>query len=229
LGNRSIPELNSVFQVIVIIIISKLVYLKNEKIGNKINIENIVNLKKKSNSENSKSNKEPSPYYTVMDKDDHTLVFESRFESGNLLAVAKKNDNEYILVVQNDTNTTGYSQWFFFKVSNTKANMTYHFNIINLQKSTSLYNQGMKMLVYSEELEKQTKMGWHRSCKNIQYYRNGIYKIYNERKRSFSSLLFSYESKFENDHVFFSNLIPYTYTELMKELNVFEKDDKKYK
>lgn len=197
---------------------------------NKIVVENIVNLKKKqSESNSSKPNKEPSPYYIPIDNNDTTLVFESRFESGNLLAVSKKSENEYSLVVQNDTNTTGYSQWFFFKVSNTRANMTYHFNIINLQKSTSLYNQGMKLLVYSEAHEEKTKIGWYRTCKNIQYYRNGIYKIYNERKRSFSSLLFSYDSKYDNDNVFFSNLIPYTYTELMKELNVFEKDDKKYK
>jgi len=119
----------------ILLIISKLVYLKNEKLGNKINLENIVNMKKKSPNKNfSKTLKEPSPYYIPIDNNDTTLVFESRFECGNLLAVSKKSENEYILVVQNDTNTTGYSQWFFFKISNTRANMTYHFNIINLVK-----------------------------------------------------------------------------------------------
>ena len=86
----------------------------------------------------------------------------------------------------------------------------------------------MIVLVYSEALEEKTSMGWHRSCRNIQYYRNGIFRIYNERKKLFSSLVFSYNSKYDNDIVFFSNLIPYTYTELMKELNVFDKDEKKY-
>ena len=104
--------------------------------GNKINLENIVNLKKKSPIKDfSKTDeKEPSPYYIPINNNDTTLVFESRFECGNLLAVSKKSENEYILVVQDDTNTTGYNQWFFFKISNTRANMTYHFNIINLVK-----------------------------------------------------------------------------------------------
>ncbi len=87
----------------------------------------------------------------------------------------------------------------------------------------------MKMLAYSEKHEEKTKIGWHRTGRNIQYYRNGMYRIYNDKKRNFSSLFFSYDSKFNDDNIFFANLIPYTYTKLMKELNEYEKDDKKYK
>jgi cytosolic carboxypeptidase protein 2/3 len=38
-------------------------------------------------------------YYKPKDKDDRTLVFESRFESGNLQLAHKVNDNEYDLVL----------------------------------------------------------------------------------------------------------------------------------
>ena len=38
---------------------------------------------------------------------DKTLIFESRFESGNLAAALKVNDNDYYLALQNDVNTSG--------------------------------------------------------------------------------------------------------------------------
>ena len=45
---------------------------------------------------------------------DNTLIFESRFESGNLLCDFKtEEENNYQLYLQNDTNTTRYIQWFF--------------------------------------------------------------------------------------------------------------------
>jgi len=107
-----------------------MVYLKGEKVNNRIINDNIVNLKVKE--ETFKKPKEVTPYYVPTDENDLTLVFESRFESGNLFSVCKKEPFEYILVLQNDTNTTGYCQWFFFRISNTRANTVYNFNIINL-------------------------------------------------------------------------------------------------
>ena len=80
---------------------------------------------------------------------DPTLVFESRFESGNLLAAIKVSDQEYDLVLQNDINTHGHTQWFFFRVGNTKNGSKIRFNIINLAKPDSLYNFGMKVVSYS--------------------------------------------------------------------------------
>ena len=53
------------------------------------------------------------------DPSDKTLLFESRFESGNLYLAQKVTDNEYNLLMQNDINTNGHTQWFFFQVKNT--------------------------------------------------------------------------------------------------------------
>lgn len=49
----------------------------------------------------------PQQFYKPTGPDDKTLVFESRFESGNLLAAIKVSENEYDLVLQNDINTNG--------------------------------------------------------------------------------------------------------------------------
>ena len=88
----------------------------------------------------------PSPYYTPTDPTDTTLCFESRFESGNLLCAMKVSENEYDLILQNDINTNGHTQWYFFKVENTRKNMKVKFNILNLAKPDSLYNFGMRVL-----------------------------------------------------------------------------------
>jgi hypothetical protein len=37
-----------------------------------------------------------------------SLIFDSRFESGNLAAVIRVSEREYDLVLQNDVNTQGY-------------------------------------------------------------------------------------------------------------------------
>ena len=74
-------------------------------------------------------------YYRIKSKNDKTLIFESRFESGNLKFCIKKNDNEYDLFVQNDINTYGNTQWFFFKVSNTRKGHKVFFNIKNFVNS----------------------------------------------------------------------------------------------
>jgi hypothetical protein len=42
---------------------------------------------------------ELQPYYTPTTADDRTLVFESRFESGNLNLAIKKSDREYNLIL----------------------------------------------------------------------------------------------------------------------------------
>lgn len=39
------------------------------------------------------------PYYTLKGPEDHTIVFESRFESGNLAAACKVSNNDYMLLL----------------------------------------------------------------------------------------------------------------------------------
>lgn len=113
---------------------SNLVYYRSKKNKDKedfkILIQNIVNLKK--NSSSSGSRELPQQFYTPLDNYDNTLIFESRFESGNLLAVTKIEDFEYHLILQNDTNTVGYNQWFFFRVKNVKKGTTIKLNILNM-------------------------------------------------------------------------------------------------
>ena len=46
-----------------------------------------------------------------------SLVFESRFECGNLRAAVRTGETEYDLIVDDDTNTRGNNQWYCFSVT----------------------------------------------------------------------------------------------------------------
>ncbi len=170
------------------------------------------------------------PYYKLRDDKDETLIFESRFESGNLLCAFKIEEDNYQLYLQNDTNTTGYIQWFFFRVSNTRKGKKTNFTIINMLRSSCVYKKGLKIMVYSKLQALNENIGWHRDCENIMYYTNNLF-TYNDnskKKRSLNSLSFQYEFKYDNDTVYFANCLPYFYSKLVKQINFYEKKYKSF-
>lgn len=74
---------------------------------------------------------------------------------------------DYELTLRNDMYTTKHTQWFYFRVKNMKAGVAYRFTIINLMKSSSLYEAGMRPLLYSEISAWLKGEGWYRSGNNI--------------------------------------------------------------
>ncbi len=59
---------------------------------------------------------------------------------------------------------------FFFRVTNTKKDLSVKFSLLNHTKPDSLFNFGMKVLVFSEALNKKDNIGWHRDGKDIAYF-----------------------------------------------------------
>jgi len=70
------------------------------------------------------------------------LIFESRFESGNLYRATQVGEFVYDLELRSDFNsfTPQMTQWFYFQIKNTRKNVDYTFNIVNLFKPDSSYN-----------------------------------------------------------------------------------------
>lgn len=74
------------------------------------------------------------------------LRFESRFECGNLGKVVKITDTYYQLYLRRDLYTQRHTQWYYFRVSNTRSRITYRYdrgtwsklNLKNLSESQSL-------------------------------------------------------------------------------------------
>ena len=111
----------------------------------------------------------------------NVLIFDSRFENGNLRKVAKVSNVEYNLWLENDLNTRGNTQWYYFKVIYKdirllaeKITHKIKFNVLNLAKTTSLYQVGMKPLIYSKSRNEKDGTEWFRGGENITYKQNEI-------------------------------------------------------
>jgi hypothetical protein len=117
-----------------------------------------------------------APYYQATFVNDHTLEFESRFESGNLRRAIQVYEFEYDLILKPNYNTRGFTQWFYFRVARVLAGRTYRFNIVNLLKPDSLYNHGMRPLMYSEAQARLLGQGWRHAGKDVCYYQNSMKK-----------------------------------------------------
>ena len=170
------------------------------------------------------------PYYVCSSAEDNTLVFESRFESGNLRRSIQVYENEYDLIVKPDINTRGHTQWFYFSVSNTRRGVPVKFNLINMYKSDSLYNRGMKPLMYSmidssEIGEKAAgeRVGWRRCGTDVCYYQNHI------KRKGGHYYTASFTVTFPHDHdtVFLAYCYPYSYSDLQAYLKGLEDDPKR--
>ncbi len=100
------------------------------------------------------------------------MIFESRFESGNLRrAVQTGEPYSYNLILKYDHQTTTYTQWFYFRITNVRKDVRYKFTVINLVKPDSSYNQGQKPLFYSQKEAGRTGgIGWYRDGENIAYF-----------------------------------------------------------
>mmetsp|Transcript_4821 Transcript_4821/g.7261 ORF Transcript_4821/g.7261 Transcript_4821/m.7261 type:complete len:336 (-) Transcript_4821:2969-3976(-) len=166
----------------------------------------------------------PTQFYKPTGPDDETLIFESRFESGNLLAAIKVSEVEYDLILQNDINTNGNTQWYFFRVANKVAGKKIRFNFLNLNKSDSLYNYGMRILSYTNNLKVQQGLGWHRVGSEIMYFQNQYKRDYSRAQRCYYTLSFVHEFKTENDQSYFAHCFPYTFSDLQEDLSRIEKD-----
>lgn len=57
-----------------------------------------------------------NPYYKLQSSIDETLIFESRFESGNLRRAIQLDKFEYELYLKSDYGTNNSTQWYYFRV-----------------------------------------------------------------------------------------------------------------
>lgn len=79
---------------------------------------------------------------------------------------------EYDLLLQNDLNTKGNTQWFYFRINNPPRNRPIKLNIVNLRKNDSLFNYGMLPCVFSLQEHRRSKKGWTRHARHVKYFKN---------------------------------------------------------
>ncbi|XP_063498337.1 cytosolic carboxypeptidase 3 isoform X3 [Symphalangus syndactylus] len=161
-----------------------------------------------------------TPLKQPVDYRDNTLMFEARFESGNLQKVVKVAEYEYQLTVRPDLFTNKHTQWYYFQVTNMRAGIVYRFTIVNFTKPASLYSRGMRPLFYSEKEAKAHHIGWQRIGDQIKYYRNNA----GQDGRHYFSLTWTFQFPHNKDTCYFAHCYPYTYTNLQEYLSGINND-----
>ncbi|DBA03462.1 TPA: hypothetical protein N0F65_002870, partial [Lagenidium giganteum] len=174
-----------------------------------------------------------------------SLTFDSYFESGNLERAIQIGDNEYDLVLRRDPNTFGHMQWFYFAVSNVfdgsqiNRETKYRFNIVNLCKPDSLFNKGLRPVVYSVKDAAEKGIGWLRAGEDIHYFANPFSrptKIPNKSATppegstgstsgpTYYTLTFTLEFPNEGDTYLIAHSYPYTLTDHHRHVDdIFER------
>ncbi|XP_059175471.1 cytosolic carboxypeptidase 2-like [Physella acuta] len=151
-----------------------------------------------------------------------TLAFESRFECGNLRQARRIGQYEYELVLKADLFTVRHTQWYYFRVTNVVPGITYKFRIVNLLKRDSLYNHGMRPLVYSEKDAQEKQKGWVRTGHHISYSRNVTNHSCPLLQRGVTYFMLEWQMEFPNadDTYYLAHCYPYSFTDLKEDLEV---------
>ncbi|XP_068230419.1 cytosolic carboxypeptidase 2-like isoform X1 [Palaemon carinicauda] len=166
------------------------------------------------------------------DENDTTLQFESRFECGNLGKAVQVSECYYELHLRADMYTSRHTQWFYFAVSNTRKDITYRFSIVNLNKGDSLYNHGMRPLMYSSKEAEIHSIGWRRCATNIVYFKNhdssdnACFDSDDDGEDDAPSYTLTFNVTFPHDHdtVYIAHCYPYSYSDMQEHLLSIQND-----
>jgi hypothetical protein len=181
----------------------------------------------------------PVPYVCpingIGDSFEHSLTFDSEFESGNLMKAIQRGDANYDLFLRGDVHTPGHTQWFYFAVSHTHPQalvrlaeqgvqvppVRVRFNICNLTKPDSLFNLGMRPCVYSFQDASSRGAGWVRSGCDISYYCNNYSRnnTAGEGINNYYTLSFTIEFHNVKDSVRIAYSYPYTMSDYRAHIN----------
>ncbi|KAK6643666.1 hypothetical protein RUM43_005176 [Polyplax serrata] len=145
------------------------------------------------------------------------LVFESRFESGNLRKAIQVGPREYELVLNSDVNSDRHHNWFYFEINNMDNTAPYIFNIVNFEKMNSQFNYGMKPILYSVQEALLGRPGWIRTGTDICYFRNSYQKTTGQQKCYFTTT-FSITFQHNLDVCYIAYHFPYTYSQLLSRI-----------
>lgn len=134
---------------------------------------------------------------------------------------------EYDLILQNDTNTKGYNHWFYFAFRNESAK-TARFNIVNLIKKHSLFEEGVRPVGFSLQ---QSHRGWHSIGTHIDYQKSYVSREISASPplyKNYYTLSFTVDFPSPNDVYYIALNYPYTYTRMLKFIGELENNPSMY-
>ena len=105
------------------------------------------------------------------------------------------------MLIRLDSNSRTHQQWYYFSVDarnkGAYRESKVRLNILNFTKPRSMYQQGMRPLVWSQKLYQDKGIGWHAAGEDIQYHRSRL-KRYNYRNPC-QCLSFDYTFLYDDD------------------------------
>ncbi|KAL1437094.1 hypothetical protein MTO96_049090 [Rhipicephalus appendiculatus] len=145
------------------------------------------------------------------------LWFESRFEGGNLRKAIQVGPYEYNLLMSPDINTGLHHRWFYFEVAGMRSDVDYTFNIVNFDRSGSLYKEGQCPLLFSVR-DAANGRGWRRIGGGISYQRNLHWRA---DKGPLFTLSFTVRFPHAGDVCYIANSFPYGFSLLKAHLKLW--------
>jgi hypothetical protein len=163
------------------------------------------------------------------------VEFYAKFENANLHRAIRVTQTEYELLLSPDFNTHGHLHWFYFKTrSKLPPRTEVCFKILNLTKPRSLYSEGFRPFAFSVKHHRTHGIGWRPSGTHVRYYANHIVQTpavlapglpqgpapsqLPQRPQSHFTLEWKYVYEYGDDEVFFAQSQPYTYSDLLHDL-----------
>jgi cytosolic carboxypeptidase protein 2/3 len=131
---------------------------------------------------------------------------------------------EYDLFLRIDSNSRGHTNWYHFSIKNRKSfKSPIRLNICNLGRKPGLYDQGFRPYVKSKKAEKLRGDDWEQKGDEVELETASMrYEILGSKANNFFRLSFTYDFEFEDDEVFFAYCVPYTYSDLHRDLLKWE-------
>jgi hypothetical protein len=142
---------------------------------------------------------------------DRRLRFDSRFESGNLDRAYQIGFDTYHLILEPDNNPNRSCQWFYFGISNIHKHTNYTFLVSGFHKPCGAHTNGAKGFWYSE---KQAELG------GVSWSRGGTNYAFGASVDSHHRWALEFQITFpsDNDTVYLSSALPYTFSDLLSYL-----------
>ncbi|EGR32133.1 zinc carboxypeptidase family protein, putative [Ichthyophthirius multifiliis] len=147
------------------------------------------------------------------------LEFYSDFENGNMNSVIiNKNLKKAKIILKSDTNSLGFTQWFYFGVKFWgEQNSIVNFEILNSRKNKNLFQIGMPIYIGSivQNDQDNQQLIWEKSNVKLQYKKSQFHRKNEQQTDYFYSLNFDFQFQKQGERVLFSYHKPYTFTDLV--------------
>lgn len=86
----------------------------------------------------------------------------------------------------------------------------------------------MKVLCFSDKANEENNREWFRGGSDISYYKNQYKKDCHGYSKNYYTFTFTYQFEHSDDQVYFCYSMPYTYSDLLKDLKEYEEKKSDY-